>query len=105
MFRRILIPALVLTLFGLAFRLSRPPGSAAQEPPLRTVGKIEPVSLSPHGQSFNHGFPDILRDSRGDDWCAYVSARPKETPGPHKYDDYTEGDFIVVPPILGVDAS
>ncbi|MEZ5367026.1 MAG: DUF3604 domain-containing protein [Bryobacterales bacterium] len=96
MLRRILASALLLALFALAFRLSRPTESAAQEPPLRTVGKIESISLMQYGQSFNHGFPDIIRSKAGDDWVAYVSARPKETPGPHKYDDYTEGDFIVV---------
>ena len=96
MLRRTTVSVGLAALFVAAFLLSRPDGSSAQEPPLRTLGKIEPVSLARYGQTYNHGFPNIIRDSRGDDWCAYVSARPKQSPGPHKYDDYTEGDFIVV---------
>ncbi len=90
---RFVVPFLLAAVFLAAFLLS--PGEA-QGPALTTTGELEPISLAHHGQTFNHGFPSITRDSDGAYWTAYVSARPKQTPGPQGWSDYTEGDFIVV---------
>ncbi len=63
---------------------------------IETVGEISPISLRVNGQGVNHGFPDLIRDSRGDFWCAYVSARVRDPLLPFNVGKYEEGDFIVV---------
>lgn len=91
--RNIVVPVLLAGVFAAAFLLSP---SGAQEGALTTVGEIEPVSLPVYGQTFNHGYPAITEAGDGSLWVAYVTARPKLTPGPQQHEGYDEGDHIVV---------
>jgi hypothetical protein len=60
---------------------------------LETDGALVPISLPENGNPVNNGYPALLRDRRGDLWCAFVSTRLRdpETRGP-----YEEGDQIVL---------
>jgi len=92
--RRYLVPALILSAFAAAVLFQ--PVTEAQGPALTTIGPIQEVSEPLYGQSFNHGFPALAQGDDGDLWAAFVSARPKTTPGPQSWSDYTEGDRILV---------
>ena len=63
---------------------------------LATAGEIRMVSKLVQRQGMNHGFPDLFRDSRGNLWCAFVSARQRDPLRPYSFANYEEGDFIVV---------
>ncbi len=80
-----------------ALLLSRiEPSRAQQGISLSTLGEIRMVSNLVMRQGMNHGYPDLFRDSHGNLWCAFVSARQRDPLLPYSYAKYEEGDFIIV---------
>ena len=63
---------------------------------LETQGQIAPISVEVNGQGVNNGYPDLIEDSQGNLWCAWVSARTRDPLLPHDHSNYEESDTILV---------
>src|SRR5215469_7626383 len=89
------IPAsITLTLLGgiTWFAVARR-GSAQAPARLATAGALEVVSVNENGNPVNNGYPNLIRDRRGDLWCAWVSARTREPLVRRQNVPYEEGDM------------
>jgi len=63
---------------------------------LETSGKITMVSVLENGQPVNNGYPSLIRDRRGNLWCAWISARLRDPAIRRHGVPYEESDMVAI---------
>ncbi len=72
------------------------PGPSGTPSGFHTLGPLQEISVSEVGGNPNNGYPALLRDRRGNLWCAWVASRLREPLVPHDLNGYAEGDSILL---------